>query len=262
VPCSYKFVGLLEALLAVRNLLRTDRGGGLDRYYLGNLGMPEGAGFTERKLDPGLVPQTVASLIQGLRQNGGASKPLFAGRCFSVALRDEAIEDPMALNRVLQPQMPTLFHLAARGHWMREHRPLRSLQDQPAVVGSVPPLVQGGFRLSGNVNSTGEVSLSISLEQKSVVYPIGSFPEIREFAIMLEHMKAGGTRRGVHFLVYTATSSDGKPMELAFYRKRDGVVLGFSVEEWQQLSGLVAAAMASPKLRPFWEELELVYGEL
>jgi hypothetical protein len=51
-------------------------------------------------------------------------------------------------------------------------------------------------------------------------------------------------------------------MELAFYRYHDGVMLSFSAAEWQHLRGLVAAALTSPKLRPFWDELELVYGEL
>jgi hypothetical protein len=100
------------------------------------------------------------------------------------------------------------------------------------------------------------------MEQKSVVYPIGSFPEIREFAIMLEHLKAGGTWSGVHFHGYTLAGSSPTPMELVFYRHRDGVVLRFSTEEWQHLRGLVAAALTSPTLRPFWAELELVYGEL
>jgi hypothetical protein len=134
-PPAPAFISLFEAFLAARSL-RTERGGGLDRYYLGNLGVPEGAGFNERQLDPELVPQAAGSLIEGLRRNPGESKPLLAGRCFSVALRDEAITDLMALNRVLEPHLPTLFRLAARGHWMREHRPVRSLQDRPVVVGS------------------------------------------------------------------------------------------------------------------------------
>ena len=260
-PPAPAFVSLFEAFLAARSL-RTDRGGGLDRYYLENLGVPEGAGLNERQLDPELVPRSVASLIEGLRQNPGGSKPLLAGRCFYVALRDEAITDLMALNRVLEPHLPTLFRLAARGHWMREHRPVRSLREQPVVVGSVPPLVQGGFRLTGNVNGNGEVTLTIAMAQKNVQYPIGSFPEIREFAIMLEQIKTGGTWSGVHFHGYTVDDSTGAPAELAFHRYRDGVALGFSTEEWECLRGLVASALASPKLRPFWEELELVYGEL
>jgi len=34
------------------------------------------------------------------------------------------------------------------------------------------------------------------------------------------------------------------------------------VEEWQSLRGLVARALQAAQLRPVWEELELVYGEL
>jgi hypothetical protein len=39
LPSPDSLLALLEALLAVRSL-RTDRGGGLDRFYLGNLGVP------------------------------------------------------------------------------------------------------------------------------------------------------------------------------------------------------------------------------
>lgn len=206
--------------------------------------------------------QTVATLIQGLRQDRGGSKPLLAGSCFYVALRDETITDLVALNRVLVPHLATLFRLAACGHWMREHRPVRSLRDPPLVVGSVPPLAEGTFRLSGSVSAEGEVTLAISIAQKNILYPIGSFPEIREFATMLEHMEAGSNWSGAHFRGYTMAGSNAAPMEWDFYRYRDGIVLGFSTDEWQHLRGLVTAALASPKLRPFWEELELVYGEL
>ena len=260
-PPSASFISLLEAFLVVRGL-RTERGAGLDRYYLGNLGVPEGAGFNERQLDPELVAQRVASVVEELHRNPTGSKPLFAGRCFFVALRDEAIADVIALNRVLEPHIPALFRLAARGHWMREHRPLRTLRDQNVVVGSVPPVEQGGFRVSGNVSGTGEVSLAISLIQKNVEYPIGCFPEIREFALMLQQLKEGSTWTGVHFHGYTVENSTPTPTEIAFYRYRDGVRLGFSVEEWDCLSRLIASVLESPRLQPFFEELELAYGEL
>jgi hypothetical protein len=41
----------LEVLLAVRSL-RTNRGGGLDRFYLGNLGVRVSRVFSERDFDP------------------------------------------------------------------------------------------------------------------------------------------------------------------------------------------------------------------
>jgi hypothetical protein len=260
-PPAAAFISLLEAFLAVRGL-RTDRGVSLDRYYLGNFGMPEGAGFNERQLDPDLVPRTVSAVIDGLRKDPGGTKPLFAGRSFYVALRDESIADLIALNRALDSHLPTLFRLAARGHWMREHRPVRLPREDPVIIASVPQFAQGGFILSGNVNAKGEILLSIAMEQKNVSYPLGAFPEIREFAGMLEYMRAGGHWDGVHFHGYTVPGSTEKAMELVFRRHRDGVALGFSIEEWQHLRGLIALALTAPKLRLFWEELELVYGEL
>ncbi len=260
-PPAPSLIAILEALLAVRNL-RTDRGGGLDRYYLGNLGIPEGGGFNERQLDPELVPHAVTGLVEDLRQNPGARKPLSAGRCLFVALRDEALSDLAALSRMLGPHLPALFRLAARGHWLREHRPVRSLQDRSVVVGSVPPVAQGGIRLSGNISGEGEIALALSLDQKNLVYPLGHFPEIREFVAMLEQMKSGEMWSGVYFHGHAVAAADAAAAEFAFYRYRDGVALGFSMEEWQHLRELLTAALTAPKLRPFWEELELVYGEL
>jgi hypothetical protein len=73
-PPAQSFIAILEAFLAVRSL-RTDRGGGLDRYYLENLGMPEGGGLNERQPDPGLVPQTVTEINEKLRRNPEGTSP-------------------------------------------------------------------------------------------------------------------------------------------------------------------------------------------
>ena len=84
--------------------------------------------------------------------------------------------------------------------------------NKPQLSSRCRHLCRGASAQSGNVNSTGEVSLSISMEQKNVLYPIGSFPEIREFAAMLEYMKAGGIWNGVHFHGYTVAGSSTAPM--------------------------------------------------
>ena len=257
-PPAAAFIALLEALLGVRGL-RTDRGTGLDLYYLGNLGAPEG-GLNERQLDPELVPRTVARLVAEMRQNPASPKPLQAGRCFYVALRDESIADLVAISRVLEPQMSALFRLAARGHWMREHRPVRPRREEAVIAEPLPELEEKGFRLSGNVNAQGEVSLSLAMAQRNVLYPIGSYPEIREFATMLQELKPDSIWNGVHF--YGFTTGQSTTAQLLFRRYRDGVMLGFSVEEWECLQRLMVAALGSPKLRRFWRELELVYGEL
>jgi hypothetical protein len=94
------------------------------------------------------------------------------------------------------------------------------------------------------------------------MYPLASFPEVREFAAMLERIRTSETWSGIHFHGYAAAGADTDSTQLFFYRYRDEVALGFSPEEWQHLRGLLTAALTSPQLRSFWEELELVYGEL
>jgi hypothetical protein len=122
--------------------------------------------------------------------------------------------------------------------------------------------VQGGFRLSANVSGQGEVTIAIGLTHRNVVYPIGSFAEIREFKGMLQQLKESGTWSGIHFRGYTVQHSTETTDEIVFYRYGDGVVLGFSIEEWDCLRALIVSALATPQLRPFLEELELEYGEL
>jgi hypothetical protein len=133
MPGPSTFATMLEALLAVR-ALRADRGAGLDRYYAGNLEVPNDASFNERQFDPEFVPRIVRSLIHELRESSSPpKKPVFVGRNFYVALRDEELSDVVALNRTLEPFLPTLFRLAARGHWMREHRPVRARRREEFV---------------------------------------------------------------------------------------------------------------------------------
>ena len=108
MPGPDAYTQLLEALLAVRDL-RADRGFGLDRYYLGNLGLGDDAVFNERQFDPDLIPQTVRRIIQQLRGELELKKPPFAGRNFYVALRDEELADITKVNHVLQPYMDTLW---------------------------------------------------------------------------------------------------------------------------------------------------------
>src|SRR5262249_33580911 len=125
LPRPSVFAIVLEALLAVRSL-RTNRGVGLDRYYLDNFSSQNGVAFNERQFDLQIVPRAVEALIQQLRGAPAANKPVFAGRSFYVAVRDEVIPDLVGMNDILEPFVAPLFRLAARGHWLREHRPVRN----------------------------------------------------------------------------------------------------------------------------------------
>ena len=145
MPRPSSFAVLMEALLAVRGL-RADRGAGLDRYYLGNLGAEEAAAFNERQFDPEVGHEMVRKQVQELCKCPHPRKPVFVGRNFYVALRDEMLTDLMALNRVLEPHLPTLFRLAARGHWMREHRPLRVRATDSMWASPIPTRTAGSLR--------------------------------------------------------------------------------------------------------------------
>ncbi len=261
MPAPGAYAVLLEAVLAVR-ALRRNRGVELDRYYAGNIGTQEEAAFNDRQLDPDLVPRVTARWVQQLRECPSSPKPTFAGRNFYVAIRDEELRDIVALNRAVYPHMETLFRLAARGHWLREHAPVRSLRNRQTLADKIPAVRLAGFRLEFNVNSEGEVAILILMEEKDAMYPLETYPEIREFSAMLSRVSPGQSWDGVHFRAYTVQNAPEKPVRFYFRSWRDGVALGFSAEEWERLKELFAEAATIPKLQRLYEELSLVYGEL
>ena len=262
LPCRDSYAVLLEATLAVRSL-RVDRGVELDRYYLGNLAPREEAALNERRLDPDVVPGIVGSLIQQLRNAPSAPKPTFSGRNLYVALRDETLPNVVALNDTLMPYMPTLFRLGARGHWIRERRPVRALREELDFVSPIIPRAESGsFFLSMNVSGQGDLSVLIGMDAKDVMYPLSPYPQIREFSAMMTHLEPGRPWEGKEFFGHTDQERPDKPMRFYFRRPKDGVMVILSLEDWQCLKDLFARALALPELQPVLEELSLVYGEV
>jgi hypothetical protein len=228
--------------------------------YLGNIGMPgqvSEMAWNDRQLDPDLVPKVSRKWIDQLRNTALPQRPIFAGRNFAVALRDEDLPDIVALNQALRPFLPTLFRLAARGHWAREKSPLRTAQERRFDHTVIPKVTVRGFRLDFTVSSQGDLSILLSMEQKDVAYPIAPYSEIREFLAMLESLQPGSTWNGVHFLGYTT-----EPQRFVFRRRAEGIELGFSQEEWAEMRVLFRRAMAVQNLQALFTELSLVYGEL
>jgi len=260
MPTSDSFADLLEAILAVR-ALRTRGGVRLDHYYLSNLGPDASRPLNERQIDPEIVPEVFAKVIGKLRERSPFSQPTFAGRIFNVAVRDEELPNIVALNRALFPHMSTLFRLAARGHWIRERRPVRKSENE-GISDDIPAVKRKGFRLSSAVSGDGEVLLLLDMEEKDAQYTFGPYPEIREFVVMLERLEHCGTWRGTYYHAGTIPETPDKPKRFYFRSRTGCVTFGFSVEEWQRLKSLFTAALATPELRRFFSELSLIYGEL
>jgi hypothetical protein len=252
---------VLEAVLAVR-ALRTDGGWGLDRYYLGNLGLPDGASFHERQYDPQLVPQVVGRLLQELRESSSRPKPTFVGRNFFVALRDEMLADVVTLNRVLEPFLGRLFRLAAHGHWIRERRPVRGPGEAHAYASHMPPAATEGLALVASSNTEGEIQLELIMDSRGVSYTVGHYSEIREFAPLVEQLEPGRIWNGLHFQASADPLPPSQSGRFHLLRSRDGVKLTFGGEEWERLRCLLSTVLARPSLQAMLEDLSLRYGEL
>ena len=72
-----------------------------------------------------MIPAVVSRMIKDLRESPHSVRPAFGGRNLAVALRDGRLKGAEKLNRALAPFLPRLYLVAARGHWLSEHRPIR-----------------------------------------------------------------------------------------------------------------------------------------
>jgi hypothetical protein len=260
MPSPSTFAVLLEALLAIREL-RTKPCVGLDRYYLANLGLTDAATRSDRTFDPDGVPLAVSRLTQQLRERCHSGKPMFAGRNFHVALRDEPLADIVALNGSLVPYMETLFRLAARGHWIRERRPLHPEGAQAVIPEPVSQQIDG-IRLSFTDDGTGGLAVVLQLDHRRLEYELKSYPEILEFSAMLSGLQQRRSWTGVHFRAGIIDDTPERPHRCYFCRYGDGVVLEFSAGECRTLRDSLTAALALPQLQPWLAELLLVYGDV
>jgi len=262
LPKPESFAQALEALLAVR-ALRVERGTELDRYYLGNLGQAEVAPLKRLQLDADLVPKAVAALVHELRQSAAARKPVFVGRSLFVALRDESLEGIAAVNRALSRYWPVLYGLAARGHYLREHRPVRVGNALDSLLRPNLPCVMGGDpRVSMRVTNDGELKMLIEMSRKQVVYPLRCYPRIREFASMLERLEPGGYWKGREFLGCTTRAVPDQATCFSLRHRGNGITVSLAAEEWQSLREGFQRALALPELQPVLAELSLAYGEM
>jgi hypothetical protein len=259
-PSRDAYAVLLEVLLDVREL-RSKECVGLDRYYLGNLGLSDAVTRGDRAFGSDAVALAITRLVQQLRDSGHAEKPVFAGRNLHAALRDEALADMVALNEVLLAHMETLFRLAARGHWIRERRPLHAEGATAAMRESVCQL-SDGMRLVFSDDPTGGLSAILHVERRQLQYRLKSYPEIVEFSAMLQCLQQRRTWAGPKFCGGIIDDFSRGGYRSYFFRYDDGVELIFSVEECRTLHDSFAAALAAPELQSKLAELALVYGDL
>ncbi len=262
LPSAESYAVLLEAFLAAL-ALRTGKNPELDYEYLWNL--------VSEPLVPG-TDVTVEAIIKAARQHirrlrdssSAARKwaPVFIGRNLRFLFSDERLRRIEALNETLRPHLTVLFRIAARGHYLREGRPVREqrverdyTRERPPAP---PPVVVGDSTLSISLADNNEFSMLLDLEPQRVLYPLEPYPVIREFAAMLKALKPGEQGwMGREFFGYTGQGRTA----FNFRRRRNGIVIAFSAEEWRALGELMDRALALPEMQLVVEDSSLAYGE-
>ncbi len=260
LPGAESYVVLLEAFVAALALLKTGKNRELDYEYLWNLVSEPLRPETDVTVEA--IIKAARHRIRGLREPSATARkspPVFIGRNLRFLFGDERLRGVEALNEVLRPYLPALFRIAARGHYLREGRPVRE-QRRGDFTGlrppHPPPVVVGDFRLSIALDESNEFSMLLDLEPHRVLYPLEPYPVIREFAAMLTGLKPGDQRRGREFFGYTSENA------FHFRRRSNGISITFSPEEWRALGELMAKALTLPDLQHVLKDSELAYGEI
>ena len=123
IPSRESYLRLLDAFEAVYQN-RKKHASKHAWYYFGNLG----GHFTEVRLSDDDAEQRHQAVLKQISHRKELLKsaekwqnPGTIGRCFLAAISDEGVESTR-LDQILAPYWPTLWGLAARGHWVRHDR--------------------------------------------------------------------------------------------------------------------------------------------
>jgi hypothetical protein len=139
---------------------------------------------------------------------------------------------------------------------------LRAAGDLGQEVQKVEALSVGAFEVAASVANDGELALVVTMRDRGARYPIGRYPEIREFEAILAGLQPGPVWNGAHFCASVeAAAREGEPL-FHFCRRTDGVLLTFSPAEWRCLDDLFRQFLAKPGLRAALDRLSLEHGEL
>jgi hypothetical protein len=240
-----------------------------DEYYLGNL--PADCRPGKSKVSEGVekaTPEIVRRTAQETRRRMGepATKyaPLLVGRNVYALLEEEKLSGADTLNRALRPYWPSLWRLAARGHYHTTQQPIREAPRIPEHVfrPPIPPMSEGGFTLSFARGDSNDLSILLSFPgQKAPQYPLGRYPLVAEFRTMVAALDPETPMpdwKGKYFFGFRIER--GKETEFSFRARDNGITFTLSAKEWKAVRKLFRRAWEIPDVRLAWDGLVLEYG--
>jgi hypothetical protein len=263
IPSRESYLALLDAFETVYQKRRTHASPHVWSYF-GNLdGYLSGVQLSETDADQrhqALLDQ-IARQRQALRARDPWHPPGHVGRCFSLAVREEGVAST-ELDHSLAMYWPTLWGLAARGHWIRRQQPVRAPgSETPDLLHESalpPPMTLGAFRLSFTPYGGPEFATSICMDgPRQPTVMLAHYPELMEFHAMLER-PLERPWIGKYFRALTAKEEPGLRI---LWLKRLEVAFQFSEADWEALRSLVGQAWQHPELQRWLVELRQQYGE-
>ena len=263
-------VALLDAFVAVYDL-RSTPDARLDAYYLGNLppasrSASKASGRT--KAGAGAVERALAATRRHLHDPSATWVPLLLGRNLFVLLDEDHLPGAEDLTQAFRPYWSVLWQLAARGHFLLTHHPVRepSTARDGQYRPPIPSLTEGAFTLSFAPGQGQEFSVLLGFPgARGPRYPIVGFPRIAEFRTMLADLladRAPGDWTGTYFYAGVTSSTAKADGEIWFRAHDNGISFGFTVTEWRTVHTLFRRAWALPEIRVAWEALVREYGEV
>ena len=266
VPSRESYLALLDGFEAVYQNRKSHASKHAWDYF-GNLG-----GYsTEVRLSDGDAEQRHKAVLKQisirrdlLRPTEKWERPGTIGTCFSDAVRDEGV-DSTRLDQILAPYWPTLWGLAARGHWIKhERQPVRQPgpndDDFRRRIILPDPVKSGELKLSFTSIGCPELGVCIDFgPSRRLSYLITRYPELVEFRAMLEGLPPERSWNGRHFL--TTLSKEKGPTKCTLWLRQNEVGVDFTESEWSALRELLQQAWAIPELQRWLQELQQEYGE-
>ncbi len=267
-PCRESFLGLVEAFA---NLLQSQKKEVFGKhlwYYFANLdGHNSGIPFSEKE-DTEQSYETVRRLIAAqkaqLQSEEDWKYPGSVGRCLLTAIQSEP--ESRRIDQALAPYWNVLWRIAARGHWLRHHSPVRIVQPDssgPAERPKFPDSIETrNLRLSFGDGGGGDIAFYLEFRPpRSFTYSILHYPELIEFHAMLEEFGELSAWNGRYFRATVTTIEDSGETKYTLWPKQQDIEIGFTDKEWLRLRDLFRQAWEKPEITERMAALQLEYGE-
>lgn len=264
IPSAEAYVELLDAFEAVY-ALRTEPASKNAWAYFTHLGGLE-TSVEWADMDSDQRHQALLKLIDEHREilnDNSWMYPGSVGRCLLVAIRDGGL-DSSTLDRVLGRFWPTLWALAARGHWIRHnHQPVRlagTLPDDARQQIHLPaPFTARDLTLSFTSSDRLELVAEVDLgPTRRCRFTVSRYPELTEFGAMLLSMK-DEPWQGRYFSAVHSAGAGERAFVVA--RKASEISFDLTEVEWHNLRSLYIDAWERPEVSRWLSALRQEYGE-